>query len=108
MAARKGPGTLSRAEAGPASDVVLGQRAEAVEGLARIGRHIGAGREQLDPVPALERQRQAVVGLLVERVRAVAGRAGDGHGPVRLAVMRRAEGVLNRLALGLRQAAEPA
>ena len=88
--------------------VVLRQRREAVEPLAGIRRHIRAGGQQLHPIARRQRQRQPVVRLLVQDVRAVAGRAGDRHRPHRRAVMRRGDAILDRLALGFRQPAEAA
>src|SRR5262249_31473654 len=55
------------------------ERREAVEGDRRIGRRVGAGREDLDLVAGLERQRQLVLGLFVENVGRVAGRTRQHH-----------------------------
>src|SRR5215475_7343036 len=52
------------------------ERREAVEGDRRVGRRVGAGRQDLDLVAGPQRQRQLVFGLLVQDVGRVAGRAG--------------------------------
>ena len=60
---------------------MLRQRREPVEARACIGRDIGPGRQQFDPVARCQRQRQAIIRLLIENIRPVAGRAGDRHRP---------------------------
>src|SRR5690606_8392168 len=90
-----------------ASDVVGGQRLEAVEGHRRVGGGVGAGGANAHPVANGEVERQLVLFLLVHDVGAVAGRAGKHHG-FTLGGQRAVEGqrVLDRLVHGLGQAAE--
>ena len=51
---------------------------DAVDVFVHAGHFVDAGAEEFDAVAAAQREGQAVVGLFVEDVRAVAGGAGDG------------------------------
>src|SRR5437868_7330710 len=82
------------------------ERGEAVEGDRRVGRRVGAGRQDLELVAGLQRQRQLVLGLLVEDVGRIAGRAGQHDRAETGAVARGAQAVLDALVHGLGQAGE--
>src|SRR5690348_5417301 len=81
-----------------ASDADRLERREAVEGNRRVGRRVGPGREDLDLVARLQRERQLVLRLLVEDIGRIAGRPGQHDRSHARAVARRAQAVLYALA----------
>ena len=71
-----------------ASDAVGLERREAVEVHRAVARGVGAGRHYVDAIADREVERQLVIGLFVQDVGAVAGRAGEHDRARRRAVAR--------------------
>src|SRR5581483_11131843 len=108
-ATRRRPGDAAALAGQPgsgASDAIGLERREAVEIDRAVARRVRAGAQDLDLVADLQVHRQAIGGLLVEDVGAVAGRAGEHDRAGRRAVARRRDRVLDALVHGLGEAAE--
>ncbi len=90
----------------PVGQAVRLERRETVEAHRRVGRRVGPRRQELHVVARRQRERQVVVGLVVEHVDAVAGGSGEHDRTGRAAVVRRADPVADRLVGRLDESAE--